>query len=236
MVISREFNNIDDFEAAADFDFEAPIFEQCKFVKINFVGYDEVTFFHCDFYDCVISNMDAAFYRCSFYDCKFKSSNLWGSSNDFNGCKFTTCVCEHLFDSTLSTLYYSNGSKDVVSNKCEGFVGNKFCPMEGSFIAYKKCIDMLYQKYIVKLLISETAKRVCVDSFKCRASEAKVLEIQTIDGQKADVNTVYSFYDHDFEYRVGETVRVDDFDERSKKCSTGIHFFLDRNHAVNYRF
>lgn len=234
MVTKQEFNDINDVEAAAGFDMEDAIFAQCSFAEIDFIGYDELTFFDCDFCDCVISDIGATFYRCNFYDCKFEDADLCGSCNIFNGCTFASCNCQHLFDSSLQSSIQTLGSKIAATNECEGFVGNNFCPMEGSFIAYKKCIGRLRENYIVKLLIPETAKRVCADSFKCRASEAKVLEIQTLDGKKADVNTVYSFYDHYFEYRVGEIVQVDDFDERKKTCSTGIHFFIDRNHAVNY--
>ena len=38
-----------------------------------------------------------------------------------------------------------------------------------------------------------------------------------------------------FKYTVGETVEVKDFDpDRWNECSTGIHFFMDRQEAVEY--
>ena len=44
-----------------------------------------------------------------------------------------------------------------------------------------------------------------------------------------------SYGDPNFVYRGGESVRVDDFDEeRWNECSTGIHFFITRDEAVNY--
>ena len=105
------------------------------------------------------------------------------------------------------------------------------CPTEGSFIGWKKC-----GKYIVKLKICEDAERSSSTSLKCRCSKAEVLEIQNIDGSIANITEVCSNYDKNFIYKVGETVEVKDFDKcRWNECSTGIHFFIDRNMAVAYR-
>lgn len=36
-------------------------------------------------------------------------------------------------------------------------------------------------------------------------------------------------------YEVGKTVKVDDFDEdRWSECSRGIHFFMNRQEAIDY--
>lgn len=64
---------------------------------------------------------------------------------------------------------------------------------------------------------------------------AKVLEIQNIDGTKANVTKVKSGYDSGFVYEVGKTVSVDNFcEDRWEECSSGIHFFINRQEAVNY--
>ena len=113
---------------------------------------------------------------------------------------------------------------------------NKFypicCPEVGSFIAWKKVRGNL----IVKLEVTENAKRSSAFGRKCRCNEAKVLDIQNFDGTSADdVIEAYSQYDENFVYRVGETVRVDDFDEdRRNECTHGIHFFITRQEAVEY--
>ena len=113
---------------------------------------------------------------------------------------------------------------------------NKFypicCPGVGSFIAWKKVRGNL----IVKLEVTETAKRSSAFGRKCRCSEAKVLDIQNLDGTSVDdVTVAYSTHDSNFVYRVGETVRVDDFDEdRRNECAPGIHFFITRQEAVEY--
>ncbi len=105
------------------------------------------------------------------------------------------------------------------------------CPIEGSFIGWKKC-----GKYIIKLKICDDADRSSSTSLKCRCSKADVLEIQNLDGSIADITEISPNNDEKFIYKVGETVEVEDFDKnRWNDCSTGIHFFIDRDVAVLYK-
>ena len=105
------------------------------------------------------------------------------------------------------------------------------CPTEGSFIAWKKVIGGM----IVKLRVTENAKRSSATTLKCRCSEAEVLDIQDVAGNSLDISAVSSRHDSSFIYQKGEIVRVENFDEdRWNECSTGIHFFIDRAMAVNY--
>ena len=104
------------------------------------------------------------------------------------------------------------------------------CPSEGAFIAWKKA-----QGKIVKLLVTEEAKRSSATTLKCRCSKAKVLAIENIDGSNYCETKIRSNQDSSFIYTVGEIVEVKDFDDnRWNECSTGIHFFISREMAVNY--
>ena len=104
------------------------------------------------------------------------------------------------------------------------------CPDAGSFIGWKKCNNL-----IVKLLITEDALRSSATTRKCRCSKANVLEIQTLNGEPATVNYVSSSYDPAFIYTVGESVSVNNFDtDRWNECAPGIHFFINRQEAVEY--
>ena len=104
------------------------------------------------------------------------------------------------------------------------------CPDFGMFIGFKKASD-----YIVVLEIPEDAKRLSATGRKCRCNKAKVLEIQNLDGTKANVTEVRSNHDRSFIYETGKTVTVDNFcEDRWKECSAGIHFFINRQEAVNY--
>ena len=110
------------------------------------------------------------------------------------------------------------------------------CPEEGSFIGFKKAHTPSpdFREAIVKLLITEDAKRSSATTRKCRCDKAKVISITSLDG-KENFTTAYSYYDRFFQYTVGQTVIIDDFDEeRWNECSTGVHFFITREEAVDY--
>ena len=107
---------------------------------------------------------------------------------------------------------------------------NIACPEEGSFIAYKKANGK-----IVKLMVTEDAKRSSATTLKCRASKAQTISIENIDGTPYDQNFVSSDYDSSFIYRIGEVVEVTTFDEdRWNECAPGIHFFLSKELAKQY--
>lgn len=103
------------------------------------------------------------------------------------------------------------------------------CPERGSFTAFKQC-----GKYIVELLIPADAKRSSATTRECRASYAKVMSITTLDGEIAKTDRVVnSNYPSHIVYKVGEYVYPDAFDEnRWHECSHGIHFFINRQEAV----
>ena len=104
------------------------------------------------------------------------------------------------------------------------------CPDTGAFVAWKKA-----NGYIVKLEISEDARRSSATGRKCRCDKAKVIEIQELDGSPSELTEVESGYDRNFVYRVGEIAEEPKYDEnRWKECAPGIHFFINRQEAVDY--
>ena len=118
--------------------------------------------------------------------------------------------------------------------KIEDALINKFypicCPEYGEFIGFKKA-----NGYIVKLRITEDAKRSSAFGRKCRCSKAVVIAIEKLDGTESELKEIASGYDIDFIYRIGETVEVENFDNnRKNECAPGIHFFITRQEAVDY--
>lgn len=112
-------------------------------------------------------------------------------------------------------------------------------PDEGDIIGWKKAyVDgtMLPKPVIVKLLIPSDAQRSNATGRKCRASTARVLDLQDKQGNSLPPDTTaYSSYDTDFTYQKGETIHVEDFDtDRWNECAPGIHFFITRIEAVEY--
>ena len=108
------------------------------------------------------------------------------------------------------------------------------CPESGAFEAYKKALRKGGGAAIVHMLVPSTAKRSSATSRKCRVSEAKVLDITSIDGNE-ELTEAMSRYDNSFVYRKGDTVKVDNFcDDRWTECAAGINCFITRREAVNY--
>jgi hypothetical protein len=111
-------------------------------------------------------------------------------------------------------------------------------PDEGDIIGWKKAWtdDMPATPVIVKLLIPADAQRSNATGRKCRASTARVLDLQDKQGNRLPPDTTaYSGHDTDFTYQKGETIHVEDFDtNRWNECAPGIHFFITRIEAVEY--
>ena len=111
-------------------------------------------------------------------------------------------------------------------------------PDEGDIIGWKKAWtdDMPATPVIVKLLIPADAQRSNATGRKCRASKARVLDLQDKQGNSLPPDTTaYSGHDTDFTYKKGETIHVEDFDtDRWNECAPGIHFFITRIEAVEY--
>ena len=106
------------------------------------------------------------------------------------------------------------------------------CPEKGSFIGFKKVRGDL----IVELEITEDALRSSATGRKCRCSKAKVLSITNIDRTESNINSARSLWDSNFVYTVGETVEVPNFDtNRWNECAPGIHFFITRQEAVDFK-
>lgn len=108
------------------------------------------------------------------------------------------------------------------------------CPGTGAFIGWKKA-NINGVSVIVKLMIPEDAKRSSATTRKCRCDRAIVLAIESIDGDTT-YTEAWSCYDRSFRYAVGETVEPKEAfdDDRWNECGSGIHFFINRQEAVEY--
>ena len=141
-----------------------------------------------------------------------------------------------LSNANLSNANLSNANlSNVFYNEATSFFALQ-CPEEGSFIAYKKARSFKGD-VIVKLLVTENAKRSSSTTRKCRCSEAKVLSFYDCSHNELSNDTfVWSSYDKSFIYKIGEIVKpITPFDDnRWNECSAGIHFFITFDEAKNY--
>lgn len=167
------------------------------------------------------------------YHCNLLGSRLIRADLSYSDLSWAELSCADLREVNLrgANLYSAITYGSYICNARNIPYIPMVCPEEGEFIAYKKARSNI----ILKLLIPEDAKRCSGISRKCRCNKAIVLEMQNCKGEIIDVKEAYSIKDPSFTYRIGETVEVSDFDgNRWDECSTGIHFFLNRQEAINY--
>jgi hypothetical protein len=101
-------------------------------------------------------------------------------------------------------------------------------PQEGDFIGYKK----LRNDLICKLLITGERTSSLVGR-KCRCSRAQVLEVYDNAGVKYPEGV--SLRSPYFRYKVGNEVCVFDYNPDIRvECSTGIHFFITEQEAIDF--
>ena len=104
------------------------------------------------------------------------------------------------------------------------------CPSDGAFVGWKKV-----QCYLIKLEIPEDAKRSSATSRKCRCDKAKVLDVTNLTTNKPITEVTNITYSPHITYKVGEMVYPDKFDDnRWNECSNGIHFFINKQDAIDY--
>jgi hypothetical protein len=176
---------------------------------------------------CEANLYDANLYGADLRGANLRGANLRGA--DLRGAN----LCEaNLYDANLygADLY----GADLRGANLRGAENVPLipmsCPDSGSFTAWKKANGM-----IVKLLIPEDARRSSATGRKCRCDKAVVLAIETVDGEPAETQSVCSDYRKEFVYVVGKTVEEPNFSEdRFKECAQGIHFFINRQEAVDY--
>ena len=163
---------------------------------------------------------DANLWNADLRSANLRSANLWDA--DLSGAD--------LRDANLKYAILE-GANLSGADLCDAKINFHIaCPEKGSFIAFKKA-----GCYIIELFIPSNAKRCSATSRKCRCSKAKVISITTPSGDKTNITEVHSNYDPNFIYKLGEYVEVKNFDDnRWNECSTGIHFFVTRQEAVEY--
>ncbi len=189
---------------------------------------------------CCTNLLGANFCDAYVYNANFCGANLHRA--DLNGANFSDAI---LRDAILSGV------------NCRSFIPMA-CPDSGSFIGWKKAKLLFLSEALndsvefkipgtfaslpfnclVKLKIPEDAKRMSAgNNRKCRCDKAIVLDIQKMDGTSYPADTIaVSYFDWSFTYKVGEIVTpVKPFDDnRWHDCSSGIHFYINRQDAVDY--
>jgi len=176
---------------------------------------------------------DAILYNSNLYNANLSCANLSNANLSCANLSNANLSCANLSNAYLSyaDLSYVNlHDANLIDAKNIPYIPLA-CPSEGSFIAWKRVQD-----HLIKLNIPASAKRSSATTQKCRASKVKVLGIYTLDGEKTKLKNIVNRYeDSVIDYTVGKTVYPDSFDEnRWNECSHGIHFFINKQDAINY--
>ena len=172
-------------------------------------------------------------------DANLRDANLSHASLRYASLRYASLCGADLYGADLRDANLRDANLRDANHVKLSIAKISILPNEGDIIGWKKAWtdnEMPPTPVIVKLLIPADAQRSNATGRKCRASTARVLDLQDKQGNSLPPDTTaYSGYDTDFTYKKGETIHVEDFDtNRWKECAPGIHFFITRIEAVEY--
>ena len=177
-----------------------------------------------------------------FEKCKAQGADFSGANLSFANLRFINLNAANLRNAVLYGANLNGADLTGVKVKETQWYGSNLtqakhrpfipmaCPDTGPFVGWKK-VDGL----IVKLFIPEDARRCSGTTRKCRADKAFVAGIENVDGSCANVLYVVNHNYKATVYEINTLVYPDFFDEnRFNECSHGIHFFINRQDAVEW--
>jgi len=161
------------------------------------------------------------------YGANLKIASLEGANLEGANLKYANLEGANLYGANLegANLKYANlkganlrGSKGVTEYISASL---QVLPDEGDVIGWKKCLDGI----LVKLLIKSDTPRSSATTRKCRAKEVVVLDV-------IGSNIGISRHDGKITYKVDKRVVCDTWcEDRWDECAGGIHFFITRKEA-----
>jgi uncharacterized protein YjbI with pentapeptide repeats len=228
-------------------DFNCSVLKYCDFSRAGLfmADFSEADCRFCCFYNSDIQN--ATFKYCPMNGCCFMMADMRETEisfsnvmlSDFDGAdlRFLSLKENNLdycnfHNSNLEGAYFYRSSLFETNLISARNIPN--IPMGlpcGEFIGWKK----LSENLIVKLKILSDSKRSRAGGTKCRCDKALVMEFQNTNGTTSEITKYESDRYAPCTYKVGDIVYADSWDEnRWNECSHGIHFFIDRDSAVDF--
>lgn len=223
--------------------------------EIHNSNFEYCSIIHCDVYDVVFTNCiftnttfymssiaSSKFNKCVFSHCDFKMTNMNYVTLSADS-SVTECIA-HCSKFEHATMTFDQ-RKNIRMSQCirthspndNEYTFGKI--LTQPLIGYKKAIVVSHSFRIGVLIKLEIPKGAIVfqpNYYKCRTNTAKVLRITNL-GETADYEKACSWYDSKFMYHVGETIACNDFNlNNTRECAEGIHFFLDKESALNYNW
>lgn len=219
-------------------------FEQCDFSRSSWDGIDA---HNACFEDCLFINVcfqycklrcatfsGCIFYGCSFVDCDLSRAHFSCSSSIVAGA-FVRCDFDQ---ASLPDLFIPSS---VIGSENVPYIP-MVCPDDGEFIGYKKAWSIDNgMKYcvLITLRIPADARRSSGFGRKCRCDKATVVKMEWISPKvhsNPSVPMARSIFDEHFIYTEGKEVtpRNGFCEDRWDVCSGGIHFFMNKQEAIEY--
>jgi hypothetical protein len=229
-------------------------FSGCNFLYCEFTHeQNKLSFLNSYFYICTISGQfkDLNVHRCFFEEQSCWSAEIDGAeikNNSFFATfnakdnKLTNFIfCHNIMERTIQLEIADNKIDKPSSYVGVNTFDNNFLP-DGPFIAYKKVFrhsktvecDDAERQAILTLQIDADTPCVCATGYKGRAAKVKVLKAETLDGKPLEENQIFHS-SYSTVYQVGEEVCADKFNPNPLyTCTNGIHFFLNKQDAIDY--
>ena len=196
--------------------------------NLSYADFREATLNDADIFNSNLAHTD--FNDASLINAYLSHSNL--TKADFQGANL--CWAD-----LRSCVFYDTSLRDC-SFMYSNFRGSKYvpyiplqCPSDGAFVGWKKVNNVL-----IKLEIPADAKRSSATTNKCRCDKAKVLGFyDSLGVNELNITELANDKYEKCKYVKGEMVYPDFFDEdRWNECSHGIHFFVNKQDAINYDY
>lgn len=224
------------------------VVQNIHFNKCNFDHeVPNITFINCTFTNCKFyPNSWRKNYNCLYINCEFNHvavGNIETWDCVFQECEFNNSILEDNLPDILDGIKGNWWGNVIVDGEIYNTKGWYSVIPDGNFVGYKKALyqtrenDHLTTKQcIIGLLINSNNVVYCKGLGKMRTREALVCSIEDLETGK-QLAKANSWYDKDFLYIINGIVAVDDFNKnRQDVCSAGIHFFLTKAEAKNYKF
>lgn len=228
-------------------------FSGCSFTSCNFTEISgSSNFQNCNFERSCVIKIDKAYFK----HCYFESVSMSRSEivyADIQRCTFTNSIL--LNKTKIDVLIFFD---NIFERKMELNVFDLETPNPGAIFRENNTIDFTHlpadtftgykvveygttktengKDYaILAVQIPACAQRVCATGYKARADQVKVLGAEDVEGHPLPMDITYYSSLYGTAYRIGEIVHADKFDSNPLQgCTNGIHFFLDKQDAIDY--
>ena len=214
--------------------------------KLTDVSFSNATLTSSSFVNAQI--IDTDFEHANLYESIFSGAELSNSTfryANLSEAKFNRSI---LLDCNFTGSNLYNCNLDNTDSYLSEYKKGKI--LTESIIGYKKCIpcdadriynfldpDCLIQDIDIAIVTLEIPRGAIVFSInggKCRTNKAKVIDI--VDGNGNKMQRAKSYMMGNLTYYIGDEFTIYDFNcEYNVECSAGIHFFMTRKEAEEYK-